>query len=260
VIESQPDGADPAEAQAGMRSPQPPGGPQAFAVRVTEGGARRVYTRRLRTAHVAILLVLTTALALGPPSELIAGDHALAVTIASVTFLAGLLGCFAILRRSVVVTPGLVTIRGLLTTRRVPAADVARFEPPPPYGKVLGRVALRVVLMDGQVRHSGCFTNTEMDRDGAGREECAELNAWLAVQHGSTDQPAALPDRRPSEGGRAGAVARVADRAGRRRRRWVDACAHRCLGPVFRRMTRRLLLIGRPDDGWVPVGASPRRA
>ena len=135
-------------------------------------------------------------LALSLPSEFVVGNHALAATMASVILAAGLLICIALLRRATMVTPGLVTIRGLCTTSRIPAWEVARFEPPPPYGRVFGRVALRVLLTDGGVRYSGCFTNTPVDGDGVGVEECNELNRWLALQTSSGYGTEALPDRR----------------------------------------------------------------
>ena len=168
----------------------------ASAVKLTRGGDRRVYTRRLRTVHVALTLFVTMVVAVGPTSEFVVGNHGVAATIAGATFTAGLLGCIGLLRRAIVVTPGLVTIRGLCTTSRVPAWEVARFEPPKPYGKVFGRVALRVVLVDGRVRYGGCFTNTRIDGGGVGVEECAELNRWLALHAGYPDPTGVLSDRR----------------------------------------------------------------
>jgi hypothetical protein len=168
---------------------------RASAVKVTEGGERRVYTRQLRTVHVALILFISMVVAVGPTGEFVIGNHALAATIAGVTYAAGLLSSVAVFLRAIVVTPGLVTLRGLCTTRHIPAWEVARFEPPRPHGKVFGRVALRVVLVDGRVRYVGCFTNTQVDAGDVGVEECKELNRWLAL-HTGNPAPGALPDRR----------------------------------------------------------------
>jgi hypothetical protein len=167
------------------------------AVKVTQDGARRVYTRRLRTGQVAFALFMTTVLAIGPTEEFVDGNHALAAVVAGVVFVAGLLFCGALLRRAIVVTPGLLTVRGLVTTRRISASDVARFEPPAPYGKVFGRVALRIVMRDGRIRTVGVFANTRVDGNGAGGAECRELNQWLARQGTHPDgELAPLPARR----------------------------------------------------------------
>jgi hypothetical protein len=169
----------------------------AAAVKVTQNGERRVYTRRLRTVQVAAALLVATVLAIGPTDEFVIGNHALAAVIAGAVFVAGLLFCGALLRRAIVVTPGLLTVRGLVTTRRIPVLDVARFEPPAPYGKVFGRVALRIVMKDGRVRTVGVFANTRLDGNAAGAAECRELNQWLARQGGRADgEFAPLPDRR----------------------------------------------------------------
>lgn len=167
----------------------------AAAVRVTDGGARRVYTRRLRTVHVAMLVFTSSVVAIGPASEFGADDPAVRTTIVVLAAVAGVLGCVALTRRAVVVTPGLITIRGLLTTRRIPAEDVVGFEPPVPYGKVVGRVALRVRLVDGRAFSAGVFANTPLDRNRAGRHECDELRRWLALENGRADRAEDLPQR-----------------------------------------------------------------
>jgi hypothetical protein len=167
---------------------------QAAAVKVTRGGARRVYRRRLRTVHVAVILVLGTLFSIGPTDG--GGNHRVAATVAGVVFGISLLACGAVLRRGIEVTPDLVTVKGLLTTRRIPAAMIARFEPPPAYGK-WWRPGLRIVLIDGHMRTSGAFTNTPVDHGETGTPETNELNRWLALRSpeaASTADP--LPDQR----------------------------------------------------------------
>ena len=165
------------------------------AVRVSDDGERRVYTRRLRTVHVVLLLIVGVTLAVGPTAEFVEGDHALAAAIAGTTFAVAVLGCVGLLRQAIVVTPGQVAVRGLCTTRRIAAVAVARFEPPVPYGKRIGRVALRIVLVDGRALRSRVFTNTPLDGDGVGVRECDELNEWLALQAGALGSlPRRVPD------------------------------------------------------------------
>lgn len=165
-------------------------------MRVRDAGTRRVYTRRLRTVHAALALLSSTVVAITAIGSFAHGSPGLGVVSGGVVLGAGLLLCGGILRRAVVVTPGWVTVRGLLTTRRIPAAAVARFEPPAPYGKLWGS-GLRIVLADGTTRTCGAFTNTPVDVAPAGVAESDELNGWLALQAGGSVGAARLPDRRP---------------------------------------------------------------
>lgn len=166
----------------------------AAALKVTHGGTRRVYTRRLRTVHVVLVLVMSTVGVVGFVPEIAPGHPRATVTIGSVVFLVGLSFCAAILRRAIVVTPGLVAVRGLVTTRRIPAAAVARFEPPPPYGK-LWRPGLRIMLADGDMLTSGAFCSEPVDSASTGVAECNELNTWLAVQAQASETATGLPAR-----------------------------------------------------------------
>lgn len=85
-----------------------------------------------------------------------------ALAVPSVTALA----VYRILHMAIVLSPGLVTIRGLWSTRSVRAADVLRFEPPPPYGTLL-RAGLRVVLLDGRVL-TAVFGHGRLDDESLG--------------------------------------------------------------------------------------------
>jgi hypothetical protein len=151
--------------------------------------------RWLGTAQAVLLLFSGVMLAIGPTSEFVVGDHQLAAAIAGIGVAVTLLAAVRVLRRGIVVTPGLVVVRSFCTTRRLAAAEVARFEPPVPYGKVFGRVGLRIVLVDGRVRYCGAFANTRLEGHGVGVEECDELNRWLALQTGAAPGP--LPGRQP---------------------------------------------------------------
>jgi hypothetical protein len=85
------------------------------------------------------------------------------------------------IRCGILVQPGWMTNRRMLWTNRVPAQDIARFEPPPSYG-ALGRTGIRVVLHDGRVLSATAFSKGKIDDDSVGVAECAELNAWLETQ------------------------------------------------------------------------------
>jgi hypothetical protein len=146
---------------------------------------------------VAVILFLGTVLSIGPVDGF--GSHRIAATAAGVVFGVSLLTCIAVLRRAIVVTPDLVTVRGLLTTRRIPAATIARFEPPPSYGK-WWRPGLRIVLTDGRIRTSGAFTNTPVDGGRTGTPETDELNLWLALRSPDGASTAdTLPDQREAD-------------------------------------------------------------
>ncbi|RBY93754.1 hypothetical protein DQ237_16400 [Blastococcus sp. TF02-8] len=151
----------------------------------------------MRTAHAVLLLFFGVVLAIGPTSEFVVGNHQLAAAIAGTVVAGTLVAAVRVLRRGIVVTPGRVVVRGLCTTRRLAAAEVARFDPPVPYGKAFRRASLRIVLVDGRVRYCGAFTNTKLDGDGVGVAECAELNRWLALDTGSPASAAPLPGRQP---------------------------------------------------------------
>jgi hypothetical protein len=192
--------------------------PSAAAVSITHGGERRVYTRRLRAAHAALVLMFSGVFVVGPIGESVGHHDWGRVVAAAVVLTVGCLLAAAVLRRGIVVTPGRVTVRGLVTTRHLPVSDVDRFEPPLPYGKIFGRVALRIVLHDGRVRTSGAFTNTPVDAGAtAGRRECDELNRWLALERGTSPETVELlPDHVPDA-----------------RLRRVVACALVALGAAF---------------------------
>jgi hypothetical protein len=168
-------------------------GPQAAALKVTQAGARRLYARRLRTVHVAFILFFGTLLSIGPLDGV--GDHRVAATAGGAIFGITVLACIAVLRRGIVVTPDLVTVRGLVTTRRIPAATIAGFEPPPAYG-TWWRPGMRIVLTDGRIRTCGALTNTPVDAGHAGTRETDELNLWLAARSESgASTTSALPGK-----------------------------------------------------------------
>jgi hypothetical protein len=171
-------------------------GPQAAALKVTQAGARRLYARRLRTVHMAFILFFGTLFSIGPFGGV--GNHRVAATAGGAIFGIALLACIAVLRRGIVVTPDLVTVRGLVTTRRIPAATIARFEPPPGYG-TWWRPGMRIVLTDGRIRTCGAFTNTPVDAGRAGTRETDELNLWLAARSESGASTSALPGKREED-------------------------------------------------------------
>ncbi len=143
---------------------------------------RRVYTRRVRYVQATIAAFAGGVGAVGPTSEIATTPQATvvpALAVLSVTALA----VYRILHMAIVVNPGLVTIRGLWSTRSVRAADVLRFEPPPPYGTLL-RAGLRVVLLDGRVLTAAVFGHGRLDDESVGQAECAELNRWLESGEG----------------------------------------------------------------------------
>jgi hypothetical protein len=74
-----------------------------------------------------------------------------------------------------------VTNRRLAWTNRVPASEVVRFEPPPPYG-TYRRTGLRIVLRDSRVLSATAFTKGRLDAASVGVAECAERNSWLESQ------------------------------------------------------------------------------
>ena len=145
---------------------------------------RRVYTRRVRYVQATIAAFAGGVGAVGPTSEIATTPQATvvpALAVLSVTALA----VYRILHMAIVVNPGLVTIRALWSTRSVRAADVLRFEPPPPYGTLL-RAGLRVVLLDGRVLTAAVFSHGRLDDESVGHAECAELNRWLESGEGRT--------------------------------------------------------------------------
>jgi hypothetical protein len=96
---------------------------------------------------------------------------------------------YGAIRSGILVEPGRMTNRRMLTTNRVSSRDIARFEPPPAYGAIR-RTGIRIVLFDGRVLSATAFTKGKMDNDSVGVAECAELNAWLENQnHGHVATP-----------------------------------------------------------------------
>jgi hypothetical protein len=187
-----------ADGEAMIESGRLDAGGQAVAVRVADSGALRVYTRRLRYGQATAAWVVIALLA-AMSSVTLGRHHAAAITVVCVLLALGLLFVARLVRRAIVVTPGWVTLRGLIRTRYLPAANVSRFEYPPrtftSYGK-----GLRIVLVDGRVIYSGVFAPNQFDSKLAGVAETDELNSWLAQQGGSTVHVASLPDRRPEHG------------------------------------------------------------
>ncbi|MDP9428153.1 MAG: hypothetical protein M3Q47_04420 [Actinomycetota bacterium] len=127
--------------------------------------------------------------AVGPTPEFTTTPLANMVSALAVLSVAGL-AVYRILHMAIAVTPGRVTVRGFWTTRSVRAADVLRFEPPPPYGTLL-RAGLRVVLIDGRVLTACVFGLGQLDDESIGHAECAQLNRWLESGHGRTALSAA---------------------------------------------------------------------
>ena len=147
-------------------------------------GGRRVYTRRVRYVQATIAAFAGGVGAVGPTSELATTPQATVVSALAVLSVTALV-VYRILHMAIVLSPGLVTVRGLWSTRSVRAADVLRFEPPPPYGTLL-RAGLRVVLLDGRVLTAAVFGHGRLDDESVGHAECAELNRWLESGEGRT--------------------------------------------------------------------------
>ncbi len=143
---------------------------------------RRVHTRRVRYVQATIAAFAGGVGAVGPTSEIATTPQATVVSALAVLSVTALT-VYRILHMAIVLSPGLVTIRGLWSTRSVRAADVLRFEPPPPYGTLL-RAGLRVVLLDGRVLTAAVFGHGRLDDESVGHAECAELNRWLESGEG----------------------------------------------------------------------------
>jgi hypothetical protein len=143
-------------------------------------GGRRVHTRRVRYVQATIAAFAGGVGAVGPTSELATTPQATVVSALAVLSVTALV-VYRILHMAIVLSPGLVTVRGLWSTRSVRAADVLRFEPPPPYGTLL-----RVVLLDGRVLTAAVFGHGRLDDESVGHAECAELNRWLESGEGRT--------------------------------------------------------------------------
>ena len=173
------------------------------AVRVSADGLRRVYTRRSRTVLAALVLFMASVIAAGLGSEIAATDPSGARALGVGLFALGLLVAYRLVRMALIVTPGRVTVRGLRGNRSVPAGDVARFEPPPPYG-AFRQSGLRVILTSGRTLTAVVYQVGQLDGPSVGVAECAELNRWLDLQ---TSGP--VDDALPIEHGLTG-MARVA--------------------------------------------------
>jgi hypothetical protein len=174
-----------------MKPSDPPGSP---AVRVSTDGLRRVYARRSRTVLAALVLFMASVIAAGLGSEIAATNPSGARAIGVGLFALGLTIAYRLVRMAVVVSPGLVTVRGLWGNRSVPAGDVIRFDPPPPYG-AFRQSGVRVRLTNGRTLTAVVYQVGQLDGPSVGVAECAELNCWLHSQKGSVDDPT-LPDGR----------------------------------------------------------------
>lgn len=166
-----------------MRRRQRPAG--AVAVWASPDGSRRFYTRRARQWLIPVFAWFFAALALvGPGPEFgLYNTWQSGVPIAFVVVTASTFVTYGAFRSGVLVEPGWVTNRRMLWTNRVPANDIARFEPPPAYGTVR-RTGIRIVLHDGSIISAAAFAKGKVDNDSLGVAECAELNTWLETQRG----------------------------------------------------------------------------
>lgn len=178
-------------------APGPAPTDRCWATRVTHHARRRVYTRRLRTIQIAFLLFGTALAVAGPVGEFMMGDPERGPKVAGVVTLCGLLLAFRWWRAAIVVSPGKVTIRGLLRSRTLDVQSVARFVAPAPYGR-LWHTGMRICLINGKVRRAGVFAPTPIDGGVVGSEEAAELNLWLRTQQQGADPAPELPT--PSKG------------------------------------------------------------
>jgi hypothetical protein len=163
-------------------SPLPPAGhgPGTAAVWVSPDGRQRVYTRRSRIFLVALTLFAGSVVAIGAPAEFLVDASMRRLAVCGVLGLAAW-AAYRIHRMAMVVSPGLLTIRGFWRSRAVRASDIVGFEPPPPYG-VLRRAGMQVVLISGQVVSAGIFAKGKLDSEAVGVAEATELNDWLAGQ------------------------------------------------------------------------------
>lgn len=149
------------------------------ALRISKAGSRRLYARQqLRTFHLGALALLTCVLAIGPSSDEALTNPQLARAMAAAVTAAGCLSCLRLMHRALVIDGDRVTVRNMLRTRHITAAEVLRFEPPAFYGRYL-HIGLRIVLTDGRSVWANAFSATRVDLDTLGVRECAELNAWL---------------------------------------------------------------------------------
>ncbi|WP_166487425.1 hypothetical protein [Geodermatophilus obscurus] len=120
---------------------------------------------------------------MGPTSQLATTSQTTVVSAPLAVLSVTALAVYRILHVAIVLSPGLVTIRGLRSTRSVRAADVLRFGPPPPHGTLL-RAGLRVVLLDCRVLTAAVSGHGGLDDESVGHAECAELNRWLESGEG----------------------------------------------------------------------------
>jgi hypothetical protein len=153
-------------------------GPGSAAVWVSPDGRQRVYTRKSRIFLVALTLFAGSVVAIGAPAEFLVDTSMRRVAVCGVLGL-GAWAAYRIHRMAMVVSPGLLTIRGFWGSRTLRASDIVRFEPPPPYG-ALRRAGMHVVLISGQVVSAGIFAKGKLDSEAAGVAEANELNDWLA--------------------------------------------------------------------------------
>jgi hypothetical protein len=153
------------------------------ALRRSAGGTRRFYTRRARRWWLSGFAWFFGAIALsGPAVEFGVYQSWWRGLLAVVIVLAAVgVTTYGALRSGIVIEPGLVTNRRMLITNRVPAADVVRFDAPPPYGTAR-RTGIRIVLVTGKVLSATAFSKGLLDKGSVGTAECAELNAWLTTQ------------------------------------------------------------------------------
>jgi hypothetical protein len=151
---------------------------------VSEGGFRDTGTGpRARRWWLSGFAWFFGALALiGPASEFgVYRSWILGVPFVAIVLTVVAWTTYGVLRTGILIEPGLVTNRRMLRTSRVPAGDIVRFEPPPPYGTIR-RTGIRIVLVNGKVLSATAFAKGQLDKDSVGTVECAELNAWLSAQ------------------------------------------------------------------------------
>lgn len=143
-------------------------------------GSRRIYTRTKRR-WILIALTLFVGLDAAACVQELRLPGAGTTVCVSVVAAGTTVAVIGIYRMAILVQPDRVTVRRMLWTHRVPAADVERFAPPRGHG-VFRQTGLRVYLRDGRVLSATAFTMGQTDSDTVGVAEAAELNDWLTTQ------------------------------------------------------------------------------
>jgi hypothetical protein len=133
----------------------------------------------LRTIQFLFVVIIGTVLAIGPPTEFLAGDAG-----ATRMAIAGVAAVFAVLsvrvaRLAVVLYHDRLVIGNLFRSYQVSRADIVGVDPAPAYGR-MWKTGLLIQLSGGKRLSASAFARTPVDSDGA-VVYAKLITTWLAT-------------------------------------------------------------------------------